>query len=76
LLASLCSTLTVLASQIGGAYRFALEKQWLCLDKPSSYLSRERNAAKLLRNVCFDSFELFLRHWPVSKFTESRCGEV
>ena len=67
LLAALRSTLTVLASQMGGAYRFALEKQWLCFDYIHA-LSRERNESKLLRDMRFHSFEFFLRHWPTFPF--------
>ena len=67
LLAPLRSTLTVLASQMGGAYRFALEKQWLCFDHIHA-LSRERNESRLLRDMRFHSFEFFLRHRPAFPF--------
>jgi len=67
LLAALRSTLTVLASQMGGTYRFALEKHLLCFDQ-SSYIIAHRNASKRLRDFRFHSFEFFLRHWPAFPF--------
>jgi hypothetical protein len=49
LLPALRSTLTVLASQMGGTYRFALGKHWLCFDQSSSVIARPKCVEALAR---------------------------
>jgi hypothetical protein len=67
LLAALRSTLTVLASQMGGTYRFALRSIGFVLINLYTS-SRGRNASKRSRDFRFHSFEFFLRHWPAFPF--------
>ena len=62
LLASLCSTLTVLAPR----KEVRIGSRWgssCCSSNPSA-LARERHASQLQRDARFDSFQLFLWHRP------------